>query len=188
MDWNGVMTAVLIAGVTLGCSSPGSIPVAQSEYWKDQDFGAFHRYAWLAGEAPDREQAPYGDPRTPDLIQTIIDERLAEKGFVQSETGDADLWVTYQIRHSEKTKVDRIERVWVGSGDQGDWKEVVPRLEFSSFDEGSIVIDFLKAENGERVWRGVARGRVSPDATQDQHDAIIRQSVRSILGEFPPET
>lgn len=188
MNWNRVMTAVLIAVVTLGCASPGSIPVVQSEYWTDQDFGAFHRYAWLAGDASDKEQTSSGDPRTPDLIQAIIDERLAEKGFVQSEAGDADLWVTYQFRVSEKTRVDRIERVWVGTGDEADWEDVVPRLEFSSFHEGSIVIDFLKAENGARVWRRVARGRVSPDATQTQHETIVRRSVRSILGEFPPES
>ena len=188
MNRNSVAMAILVAAVTLGCSSAGNIPVVQSEYWKDHDFRDLQRYAWLSGDTSHREQTPSVDPRALDLIQETIDERLAAKGVLQSEGGDADLWVTYQFRNSEKTKVDRIERIWVGSGDQGDWEEVVPRLEFSSFDEGSIVIDFLNVENGTRVWRGVARGPLSREATQDEHDAIIRQSVRSILGEFPPES
>ncbi|MBW2390434.1 MAG: DUF4136 domain-containing protein [Deltaproteobacteria bacterium] len=180
--------AVLMAVVTLGCSSPGSIPVVQSEYWKDHDFGAFHRYALLASDASHSEQTQSVDTRAHDLIQEIIDERLSAKGFVRSEASEADLWVTYQFKISEKTKVERIDRVWVGSGDDADWEEVVPRLEFSSFDEGSIVIDFLKPGSDERVWRGVAKGRVSRDAKREQLDAIVNQSVRSILGEFPPKT
>ena len=189
MNVNKMTVAALMAALTLGCSSPGSIPVVQSEYWKGHEFGAFERYAWLASDVENAEQAQSVDPRTHGLIQRTIEQRLAAKGFVQSAAGEADLFVRFQFDIAEKTNVERIDKVWVGGAeDNAGWEKVVPRIEYSSFDEGAIVIDFLKPGNDEPVWRGVGRGRVSRDVTPEQLDTIVSQSVRSILGEFPPKT
>ena len=189
MSLQKMTVAVLMAALTLGCSSPGSIPVVQSEYWKDHEFDAFARYAWLASDVANAEQAQSVAPRTHGLIQRMIDQRLAAKGFVQSAAGEADLLVTFQFDIAEKTNVERIDKVWVGGAeDYAGWEKIVPRIEYSSFDEGAIVIDFLKPGNDEPVWRGVGRGRVSRDVTPEQLDTIVSQSVRSILSEFPPKT
>ena len=99
------------------------------------------------------------------------------------------MFVTFQFGIAEKTNVERIDKVWVGGAEENaGWENVVPRIEYSLFDEGAIVIDFLKPGNDEPVWRGGGRGRVSRDVTPEQLDTIVSQSVRSILGEFPPKT
>jgi len=179
---------VLIALAAWGCASPGSIPVVQSEYWKDENYAALKRYAWLPSDAHRREQTQAEDHRLHDLIRETIDERLRAQGFVRSETSDADFLVTYHCKISEQLQSNMIDRVWYGSADEGDWENVTRRIELSSFDEGSIVIDFVNAASGKRVWRGLAQGRVSMDATPEQYKEIVDQSVRSILAEFPPGT
>jgi hypothetical protein len=181
------MMSVAVVALEFACASAGHIPAVQSEYWKDENFAAYERYAWLPSDAHLRERTQAEDHRLHDLIREAIDERLTGMGFVRSRASDADFLVTYHCRISEQIQVDLIDRVWYGSGDSEEWEEVTPRMELSPFDEGSIVIDFAKPASGKRVWRGVARGRVSLGATPEQYEEIVDRSVREILNEFPPE-
>jgi hypothetical protein len=87
---------------------------------------------------------------------------------------------------TEQLKADVIDRVWYRTGEEGNSEEVPRRIELSTFDEGSIVIDFANPSGARWVWRGVARGRISPDATPEQLEQIVDRSVRDILDEFPP--
>lgn len=177
---------VAIAAFGLACTSAGSIPLAHTEYWKNENFAAYERYAWLPSDAHRREATQAEDHRLHDLIRAAIDERLQAKGFAES-VRNPDFLVTYHCKIAEQLDVEVIDRVWYGgAGDEGEWREVPRRVEFTSFDEGSIVIDLVKAANGKRVWRGVAAGRVSMDATPEQYKAIVDDSVRELLAEFPP--
>ncbi len=93
--------------------------------------------------------------------------------------------MTYYCRVAEQLKPVVIDRVLDDPG--GDWEErVTPRIELHSFEEGSIVVDFVNARTGMRTWRGFAQGVVSPNATPEELDEIVDRSVRQILGEFPP--
>lgn len=184
-----LLAIATMGAMGLGCASAGNIPVVQSEYWKHENFAAYERYDWLPSDAHLRSSTQAEDHRLHNLIREAIDERLAAKGFARSRGEGADFLVTYHCRVEEELRVDVIDRVWYGgAGDEGGWEEVTRRIEYSTFDQGSIVIDFVNPVSGKRVWRGVARGRVSPDATPDQLREIVDRSVREILDEFPPAT
>lgn len=182
-------TAGLLALLTWGCTQgAGRIPVVRSEYWRGEDFAAYQRYAWLPSDAHRRQSTQLEDHRMHDLVREAVDEQLSAKGFVLGSPKDADFLVTYHCKIKERIQTAVIDRVWYGVGDEADSIEVTPRVEYSSFDEGSIVIDFVRAANGKRVWRGVARGSVSLDATPDELEGVVDRSVREILNEFPPPT
>ncbi len=180
----GVLAALMV--VAWGCASPGNIPLVQSEYWKGESFAAYERYTWALGDGRGREQTQVEDHRLHELIRAAVDEGLTARGYTLGPPAEADFLVTYHCRIAEQVQVDVIDRVWYGSDDGADWEEVTPRVELSSFDEGSIVIDIIDAATGRRVWRGVARGRVTLDAAPDQYQAIVDRSVRQILDAFPP--
>ncbi len=183
------VTILVMGAMGLMCAGPGNIPAVQSEYWKDEPFASYERYDWLPSDGHLRKRTQAEDHRLHDMIRVAIDERLAAKGFNRSRAGDADFLVTYHCKITEELQVDVIDRVWYGgAGDEGDWEEVTRRIEHSTFDQGSIVIDFVAPTSGRRVWRGVARGRVSLDATPEQLQKIVNRSVREILDEFPPAT
>lgn len=177
---------VIRACAGLACASAGSIRVVESEYWKDEHFAAYQGYAWLPSNPRQRASTQVEDHRLHDLIRKAIDERLAQRGFVRTELRDADFLVTYHCKIAEQIETNVIDRVWYSSGDSDESEEVTRRIELSSFDKGSIVIDFVKPSNGKRVWRGVAEGRVSLDAAPEEYEAIVDLSVREILNEFPP--
>jgi hypothetical protein len=104
---------------------------------------------------------------------------------VLSEAADADFLVTYHCEIAEGIKGEGIDKIWYDTG-EGDWEDVTPRVELSSFEQGSVVIDFATPAEHRRVWRGIARGRLSPEATPEQLDRIVEQSVSEILAELPP--
>jgi hypothetical protein len=183
------MASVTMGMMGLGCASAGNIPVVQSEYWKNENFAAYARYGWLPSDAHLRGRTQTEDHRLHDLIREAIDDRLAVRGFGRVRAEGADFLVTYHCKIDEELQADVIDRVWYGgAGDEGDWEEVTRRIELSAFEQGSIVIDFVNPVSGKRVWRGVARGRVSPDASPEQLREIVDRSVREILDEFPPAT
>lgn len=174
------------AFAALGCASAGNLSVVQSEYWKGEDFASYRRYSWLRAELESHRRTQAEDHRLHDLIREAIDEQLASRGFTQTDSSAAEVLVTYHCRISEQLKVDVIDRVWYGTGDQARREDVTPRVELSSFEEGSIVIDFVKPREHRRVWRGVARGRVSPEAASEELRKVVDRAVKEILDEFPP--
>lgn len=183
MQIASLATAALLAW---GCASAGAIRPVQTEYWKDENFAAYRRYAWLPSDAHRQEQTQAEDHRLHDLIREAIDERLAIRAFTQTDSSGADFLVTYHCKITEQLEAEVIDRVWYGDQEYSDWRKVTRRIELSTFDEGSIIIDFVKPATGKRVWRGVARGRVSSDATQEEYEDIVDRAVREVLDEFPP--
>ena len=184
-----MLRAVIAAGMTalaLACASAGSIPAVQTEYWKDENFADYERYAWMPSDFHRRAETQPEDHRFHDLIREAIDEQLATTGYARSSMDDADFLVTYHCKIVEKIDRKVIDHAWYETGDRADRRSVRPRVELTSFEEGSIIIDFAKPADGKLVWRGVARGRISPDATPEQTKEIVDRSVRDILGEFPP--
>lgn len=176
---------VAMALLEFGCAGPGSIDVVQSEYWKNENFAKYENYAWLPSDAHQRAATQAEDHRLHDWIREAIDRRLAAKGFARAQSGDAHFLVTYHCRITEKLEAAVIDRVWYGTGDQARWEEVTRRVELTTFDEGSIVIDFVEPGADHRVWRGIALGRISREATPEQLQRIVDRSIREILDEFP---
>ena len=179
----GRLLAVGLAAI--GCSSPGSIDLIQSEIRSGEDFSGYRRYAWMPASETRSGTQPE-DHRLHDVIHDAVEEVLRQRGFVAVPGAGADFLVTYHCKVKEELQVEVIDRVWYDDPEGGEWTGVPRRIERSSFERGSIVIDLVSPRDGRRVWRGVARGRLSPDATPDQLRQIVDRSVREILDAFPP--
>jgi hypothetical protein len=178
----------MLAMVTLGfgCATAEHIHMVESEYWKDENFTDYKSYAWIPSDAHRHAETQAEDHRLHDLIREAIDARLAERGFVRTHAPDADFLVTYHCKISKALRADLIDHTWYTTGEEGNWEAAPRRVGLSTFDAGSIVIDFARPDGARWVWRGVARGRVSPDATPEQLKEIVERSVDEILDEFPP--
>ena len=167
-------------------ASAGTLSVAQSESWNGEDFASCRRYSWLRAGVERHRRTQAEDHRLHDPIREASDKKLASKGFTQTDPSAADILVTYHCRISEPLKADVIDRVWYGTGDPARREDVTPLNELSSFEEGSIVIDFVKPSERRRVWRGVARGRISPEEASEELRKVVDRAVKEILDEFPP--
>ena len=113
------------------------------------------------------------------LIQAI-DDQLSAKGL-QKTDANSDLSVTY---HGESTTMLVLDQVgyydgWYRYGGIG-----VSTVRARSYEQGTLVVDLVDAEQNRLVWRGVATDTVagSPDAQTKQIETAIRQMFRR----YPP--
>ena len=181
--------AILLALVAaLGCSSSSArLPVAYSEYRKGEDFGAYERFASLKGSPEAARQTQPLEHELHELIQGALSRELTRRGYVLTTADDADFLVTFHCRTADELTTKVIDREWqLDDGDGVVSVPITPRRVISTIRKGSIVIDFVTPRERRRTWRGVARGRVSSEATGDELSGMVVRAVREILAEFPP--
>ena len=188
MDW---VRAVVFAGLAfgVGCSTAGSIGVVQSEYWKNEDFSSYKRYAWLPSDPQQRSATQPEEHRLHQLIRDALDKQLIARGFIKTNGGDEDFLVTFHCKVAKVVESRVINRVWYQEVDDSPYfEEVTPRVELSmsEFERGSIVIDFATPGRPKGGWRGIGRGGVPPAAPSAGLGEIVDEAVSEILDEFPP--
>jgi hypothetical protein len=54
------------------------------------------------------------------------------------------------------------------------------------YNEGVIIIDIVDVTTNRLVWRGTAQAEVKDEVEPEQQQANIREAVRKILADFPP--
>ena len=176
--WPAVAAALLALSLA-GCSSVR----IDTDYDPQADFSALTRYAWLAESQP-----PTGDPRIDSAlvdarIRGAIDAQLAERGLRRVEASEADFLLAYHVAVERRLDVQTIYRSygragWGGAG----YSDTVVR----DYEEGALLIDFLRPGAGDLLWRGSAQTRLREQRTPEARDAYARGIVAKILDAYPP--
>jgi len=172
----------------LGCASNSApFPVAYSEYREGEEFGAYQRFALLDGSPQAARQTQPLDHELHEFIQDALSRELTRRGYLLTTADDADFLVTFHCRTGDELTTKVIDHEWrLDGGDEMVAVSTTPRHIISTIKKGSIVIDFVTPLERRRTWRGVARGRISPEATGEELNGIVVRSVRATLAEFPP--
>jgi hypothetical protein len=56
----------------------------------------------------------------------------------------------------------------------------------STWDEGTLVLDFADGKTGTPLWRGTASRAIDYDLTPEERRAGLHEAVRAVLAKFPP--
>lgn len=171
--------AALLALALADCSSVR----IDTDYDPNADFSALRSYAWLAETQP-----PTGDPRIDSAlvdarIRGAVDAQLAERGLVEVDASRADFLVAYHVAVERRLDVQTIYRSygragWGGAG----YSDTVVR----DYEEGTLLIDFLRPRTGDLLWRGSAQARLREQRTPEARDAYAQMIVGKILAAYPP--
>ena len=171
-----VGSAILISGCGTGISvdheTMGSKPNLSS-------------YAWLPKTVNDpRIDAPHLD----DVVKKAVNKDLAAKGYTIDTSGKPTFLATYHAVISEEVTtvtlnnhVDKQAAAYVGDAqlyDTPEMKEVV-------YDQGTLVLDFMKADNPNNYWRGSAKAKVHLESSKDKKAERVQQAVTKIMKDFP---
>jgi hypothetical protein len=176
--WNAVVAALLALALA-GCSSVR----VDTDYDPQADFSALHSYAWLAESQP-----PTGDPRIDNAlvdarIRGAIDAQLAERGLRRVEAPRADFLVAYHVAVERKVDVQTLYRSYGRAGwGGGGYSDTVVR----EYEEGALLIDFLRAGTGALLWRGSAETRLREQRSPEARDEYVQGIVAQILDAYPP--
>ena len=169
--------SLFIIAILLFFSSCSTIHV-KTDFDRDADFSVYKTYRWIPDKNRTRENKLMKDQLVKKHIYSAVDRELAEMGFKKAEGQRTDILVTFYI--GTKKKVD-ITHYGYGYGRWGGYNRGVS---VHRYKEGTLILDFIDAENKQLVWRGwassVFHGR--ENAAED-----IAKSVKRLLQEYPPQ-
>ncbi len=173
--------APVLCILVLVLASCSSLSV-KTDYDRDVDFQNYESYAWSDREVP--EDALAQNPLVKRRVQEAVDKTLRAKGYSLVEEEEADFVVVVHAGVKERIRVQDWGRYgWYDPW----WGPYGGRVEVSHYEEGTLVIDVVDAEQEELVWRGMGTGivkrRVNPEKMQQE----INEDVEKILSDFPPQ-
>lgn len=175
-----------------GCSSMQ----VSWDYDADADFSGLHTYNWLP--AP---KVKSGDPKVQynslleSRVKTAVEEQLSQKEFERVEDAP-DFLVTYHAAVNDKVSVTYLNDLY-GYGSSwstgyhyrrhvGGYTARSSEVLVSEYQLGTLIIDIVRADSKQLIWRGSASDEVQPDNSPEVRVKRIREAVQKILEQFPP--
>lgn len=183
---------------SVSCSTPVEY---DSDYQTSFDFSVLHTYAWYTDESVMGHRVK-NDIINQRIVQAI-DDTLVTKGFNMANTA-ADFYVNYGVTKEDKVDIRTYNTYagyapgfryhpWgagiyptVGYGYNMTLTE--PETRVVQYVQGTLVIDIVKADTKQIVWRGTAAGKLGQESlTAHERDQLIKDVVKNVLSEFPPK-
>ena len=168
---------LLSIGWMSGCSTVYDV---RYDYDKHTDFHELKTYDWMP--APDELDM---DDLVLERIKNATDAELAAKGLVKAPSAP-DFHVVPHVSAQEKIEVnnwgyrygpyDMYGGTFWGPGG-------VPTY---SYEEGTLVLDFVDTKTKQLIWRGSANAEIDTVDSPEESWKIIKQAVQEILKKFPP--
>ena len=185
-DSVSVLVYSLFAILIFGCSS---IEVSQ-DYKPDSDFSNLKTYAWKH-----KKQEKTGDTRIDsqlmdDRIRRATEKMLLKKGFMKTSGKTPDFYLSYAYSIARRIYSNPVSTgMGVGYGYYGRGGTIGIRTgtEINEYDEGLLIIDFLKPDSDIVLWRGKSTRVVETHSTPEKTIQDIDQTIEKMLAQFPPD-
>jgi hypothetical protein len=173
-----VITVVIV--FFINCSSY----TVRFDYDQEQDFSMFKSFDFYP--IP-KEIGADSNPMVVNRIKEAVIRELEPKGFSQADT-DPDLFIAIHTESKDKFNITHwgyhyapYDYYWRGYGYwYGGGIDVHP------YEEGTLILDFVRADEEEMIWRGEASRALPSRSTPEEVDRLVNQAVARILENFPP--
>ena len=181
-----VVICSLLSILIFGCSS---LEVSQ-DYKPDRNFSNLKTYAWKV-----KFQKPTGDARIDSQlldqrIRNATERKLMEKGYVKSIGTPPDFHLIYSYSISRRIYSNPTSTgMGFGYGRYSSYGTIGIRTgtEINEYDEGLLIIDFLKPNSDIVLWRGKSTRTVETHSTPEKTIQEVDQTVEKMLDQFPPD-
>lgn len=175
--WSLVLMIILIA-LAVSCSSI----TTQYDYERGEDFSRFKTFSFL--------------PVPPELAQNqlvvnrigrAIISNLETKGLTETDS-NPDLNIAVYTKVKDKVSVTSYGYGYAPAYSFGYWGGVgMGGTDVRQYEEGTLIIDLVDAQQKEMVWRGMASKALPSAPTPEKIDKIIDDIVAKIFEKYPPE-
>jgi hypothetical protein len=170
---------VLVALAVL-CTACTTIEIS-TDYDPAADFSGLRTWAFA-----DPGQ-PTGDPRLDSsLVRSRIfqalESELAVKGYGRAVGVQPDFLVDTHVALTRELDIHTFHQGGYHRSSWGRSETLVREVE-----KGSLVLDFLDPKTRSLLWRGVAQARVDRGGAPAERSQRIREAVRLMLQDFPPQ-
>ncbi len=173
--WSLVLTITLIA-LAVSCSSI----TTQYDYERGEDFSRFKTFSFLPAP-PELAQNQLVAKR----ISAAIVKQLATKGLTKSDS-NPDLNIAVYTEVKDKVDITRYGYGYAPYYSYGYWGRGMGGTSVQQYEEGTLIIDMVDANQKEMVWRGMASKALPSYPTPEKIDKIIDDVVAKIFEKYPP--
>ncbi len=171
---------LLLLSVALLTSCGSSISVS-TDYDLEEDFSQLKSFQWVDERIPNNALDLY--PLVKKRVGESVAKDLEAKGFML-ESDSPDFVIFAHARTQEKMQVtDWGGYYWYDPW----WGPYGGRVDVSYYDEGTLVLDIIKVETKELIWRGTGKGVVREYSNPEKRQQAIDNTVSTILKDFPPQ-
>ena len=179
-----IFTLLLITSILLlaGCSGGTKV---RFDYDRQEDFSKFKTYNFLPLPESLKSEA---NPMVIRRIEEGIALAMGNKGFDRIEA-NPDILIAIHTERQDKFDVQTwgysyapYDLYYRGSGYWG-----AGGMDVYRYQQGTLIIDIIKASDREMIWRGVGTKALPQNPTVKQIDKSVNQVVSKILANFPPK-
>lgn len=172
------LAAALVAAALTASLACAGKPIINFAYDHSASFAGLKTYAWFDDPG---FQMPGGnsivDGQFVDRrVRAAVEKELARKGYAKSESGEADIYVSYSTNPAGVVSQDKFGRyAW--------WSPtLVGGTKYRK--EGSLVLD-VRDRQHRLVWRGFKQAIIGTNPESVGRD--IDDAVDDLLDKFPPK-
>lgn len=179
----------LITACLVGCAG---IQTSQ-DYDAATDFSVLKTYSWA-----DTVQAETGDPRIDNPLQdarirSAVEQVLAVRGFFKM---NASAGPSFQVRyvHTLRPRMDSGgSGIDFGIGLGGFRRRTAGGIALGTgnsvdtYDEGELVIDIIRNQPLQLLWRGTGTYRFTEYQNPAEADVATERLINTIMAPFPPK-
>jgi len=184
------LTAIIgatIVGLFFGCSTIS----VNNDYDPAVDFGSLKTFSWIEKENTNEAPTIADNTLLTDRIERSVDAVLEAKGLRKAPRSEADFLISQHIGVQQKLQVDTTQYGYGYGFGYGAWGGPIggfpSQTTISQYEQGTLVIDFVRPENRNLIWRGTGQSRVRKTTSPQEREKLIRAAVPKILDQFPPK-
>ncbi len=177
--WQRALIAMVLLLVFTGCAR--ILERVDTNYNRSVNFSDLETYNWSALHGTD--ETDEGDLA---LIRRHVDTDLQAKGLRQVEA-NPDFQVVVYLR-----KAPQVETQEVHGSRAADSRFSPSSKEYEggsvswSYEEGTMVVAFVRPQTNHMVWRGAFKTNLNEATTPEERRAVIDRAVKKIMKKFPP--
>jgi hypothetical protein len=178
------VSILLLVSVVAACSG---ITVSQ-DYDKDVDFSALKTFNWMQDPDVIPDDPSEMSPLVATRVRNAIERELGARGISLAENAP-DFLIDYNLKVESKISSSNVgTTIGFGSGGYGYGGGVVVSTapDIRQYDEGTLYIDFYRADDARLVWRGISSQVIDKHDKPEKVTEQINLNVQKILEQFPP--
>ena len=178
MRFRGIAFIIFLT-MLIGCSG---IAVTY-DYDQKEDFAKLKKYSWMQ-----QPKSVAADVQAVQLNNSLFDKRLKEavneamraKGL-QLVDNNPDFLIVYHTGVKDRVNITD----W-GYGYGPYWGPWGGPIDVQQYTEGTLILDFVDAENNQLVWCGTATKALTGKPSPEKAEQVIKQVVEKLLVNYPP--
>jgi len=159
-----------------------------NDYQKSYNFQELTTYAWLPGLKLDIGDGRIDDWALAKRIKTAVETELNKKGFKKVEYGNEDFLLGFAAALNTPLYRDKLYEYQMK--ERGRMRIVFQErsaYQHPTYDNGTLIIDVIKPDTNEIVWRGSAQAGIQIDyVSAEKKKKRLFKAVGQILNKFPP--